>query len=197
MVGIRTLATCTGLLAIGAAAVAAQQAEAPPAKKLTITALPVAQHGPGVAVGQFHITSSPSGIVSDGIGGGCLVFQVPGANACHADEDCGVPDYIKSDDAGGYCVQGQCWIKPSDRAQCWKSIYQTPIEMIGMGQPERTPEADLSTLPAELFTGPAKNKINVRVLACLNGKFGPDGPPCAGGPGEHVRSEGPARTLTR
>jgi len=82
-------------------------------------------------------------------------------------------------------------------AQCWKSIYHDPIELLNDGQPERTPEVTLSTLPTELFSGPAKDKIKARVIACLNGKFGPGGPPCAGGPGEHILAEGPVATLTK
>jgi len=146
-------------------------------KRITIEALPIAQPGPGTAVGAFHMIRSASGIETDGIGGGCMVFEDPASAVCHQDSDCRVPKYISA--ANGpwaYCAEQKCWIKPADKAFCWKSRYSTP----------------------QLFKGPAKNQTKVRVIACLNGKFKPgDAPPCAGGSGPHVEDIGDAKTLTK
>jgi len=168
-------------------------------KRMTIEALPIAQPGPGTAVGAFHMIRSASGIETDGIGGGCMVFEDPASAVCHQDSDCRVPKYISA--ANGpwaYCAEQKCWIKPADKAFCWKSRYSTPQQPLQVGKPQSTPKVTLASLPAQLFQGPAKNQTKVRVIACLNGKFKPgDAPPCAGGSGPHVEDIGDAKTLTK
>jgi hypothetical protein len=164
---------------------------------MTIKALHVSQPGPGTAVGKFHILPSASGIETDGFGGGCLVFRDPASGVCQADNDCHVPAYIKTPDPYAYCADQQCWIKPSDRGQCWKSPYFTPPQLLTIGEPVSTPKADLTVLPSELFEAPGHNTVKARVIACLNGKFGPEGPPCATGTGPHIRAEGAVTTLSK
>jgi hypothetical protein len=162
----------------------------------TVTALPVAYSGPGVAVGKFHVTPSPGGIETDGKGGACLVFQNPGAS-CNADSDCTVPTAVKTPTSWAYCHDKQCWIKPSDAEECWKSSVPAN-KLLTIGTPVETPKVDLAKLADELFSGPAKDQINARVIACLNGKFVPGTkPPCAHGPGDVVEDFGPVRTLTK
>jgi hypothetical protein len=162
----------------------------------TIAAMPVQTHGPGKAVGRFHVTPSPAGIETDGFGGACLIFKDPAAPSCKADSDCHVPGYIKTKGPYAYCADSQCWIKPSDRDQCWKSGFVSPAKLLTIGTPVDTPETLLSDLPNELFTGPAKDKVDARVIACLNGKF-TGVPPCGGGPGKVIHDIGPVRTLTK
>ncbi|HKC04047.1 MAG TPA: hypothetical protein VKC17_12185 [Sphingomicrobium sp.] len=168
-------------------------------KRMTIEALPVAQPGPGVAVGSVHMVRSASGIVTDGFGGGCMVFEDPTSGVCHKDSDCHVPSYISA--AGGpwaYCADQKCWIKPADKAFCWKSRYSTPQLPLQVGKPQSTPKVTLASLPAQLFQGPAKNQIRARVIACLNGKYkSGDAPPCAGGKGPRTDDIGDAKTLTK
>ena len=168
-------------------------------KRMTIEALPIAQPGPGMAVGSVHMIRSASGIETDGFGGGCMVFEDPASAVCHKDGDCHVPKYISA--AGGpwaYCADHKCWIKPADKAFCWKSRYSTPQQPLQVGKPQSTPKVTLASLPAQLFQGPAKNQIRVRVIACLNGKYKPgDAPPCAGGTGPRADDIGDAKTLTK
>ena len=167
-----------------------------PQTTYTIKALTVETPGPATAVGKFHVTPSPTGIETDGKGGACLVFQNPGV-ACHADSDCSVPASVKTPTSWAYCHDEQCWIKPSDAEECWKSSLP-PNKLLTIGTPVETPTVDLSKLADELFTGPAKDKVNARVIACLNGKFVPGTkPPCAKGPGKVIEDFGPVRTLTR
>jgi hypothetical protein len=166
----------------------------------TIAALTVESPGPGKAVGKFHVKPSPAGIETDGLGGACLVFEDLAAPSCKADSDCKVPSYIKTPGPYAYCAENKCWIKPQDRAQCWKSSFVSPPQLLTVGTPVKTPEVDLSTLPDELFSGPGKDKINARVIACLNGKFVPGPgviPPCGNGPGDVIHDIGPVRTLTK
>jgi hypothetical protein len=168
-------------------------------KRMTIEALPVAQSGPGAVVGSFHMVRSASGIETDGLGGGCLVFEDPASGVCHKDGDCHVPSYVSG--AGGpwaYCADQKCWIKPADKAFCWKSRYSTPPEPLKVGQPKSTPAVKLASLPAQLFTGPGKNQVKARVVACLNGKYGPgEAPPCAGGDGKRADDFGDVKALTK
>jgi hypothetical protein len=168
-------------------------------KRMTIEALPVAQPGPGVAVGSVHMVRSASGIETDGFGGGCMVFEDPASGVCHKDSDCHVPSYISA--AAGpwaYCADQKCWIKPADKAFCWKSRYSTPQLPLQVGKPQSTPKVTLASLPAQLFQGPAKNQIRARVIACLNGKYkSGDAPPCAGGKGPRTDDIGDAKTLTK
>lgn len=169
---------------------------ASPRALYTISALAVESPGPGKAVGKFQVTPSPAGIETDGLGGACMIFKDPAAPSCKADSDCHVPSYVKTPGPYAYCADSQCWIKPSDRAQCWKSAYVSPPQLLTIGTPVKTPETKLSDLPDELFTGPAKDKIDARVIACLNGKF-TGVPPCGGGPGDVIHDIGPIRTLTK
>lgn len=168
-------------------------------KRMTIEALPVTQAGAGVAVGSLHMIRSASGIETDGLGGGCMVFEDPASAVCHKDSDCHVPKYVSG--AGGpwaYCADQKCWIKPADKAFCWKSRYSTPQQALQVGKPQSTPKVTLASLPAQLFQGPAKNQVRARVIACLNGKYKTgDAPPCAGGTGKRSDDIGDARTLTK
>jgi len=168
-------------------------------KRMTIEALPVAQSGPGVAVGSVHMIRSASGIETDGLGGGCMVFEDPASGVCRKDGDCHVPSYISG--AGGpwaYCADQKCWIKPADRAFCWKSRYSNPQQPLQVGKPQSTPKVTLASLPAQLFQGPSKKQIRARVIACLNGKYASgDAPPCAGGTGKRADDIGDAKTLTK
>lgn len=168
-------------------------------KRMAIEALPVAQPGPGVAVGSLHMVRSASGIETDGFGGGCMVFEDPASGVCHKDSDCRVPSYISA--AGGpwaNCADQKCWIKPADKAFCWKSRYSTPQQPLQVGKPQSTPKVTLASLPAQLFQGPAKNQVRARVVACLSGKYKPgDAPPCAGGTGKRADDIGDTRTLTK
>ena len=186
------------------AAPAAAPKEAAPAvdpneKRMVVEALPVAQAGPGAIVGKVHMVRSASGIETDGIGGGCLAIEDPASKVCRADSDCKVPSYISA--AGGpwaYCADGKCWIKPADKAFCWKSRYTTPPTPFQVGKPQSTPAVKLASLPAQLFQGPGKNQVKARVIACLNGKFGPrDVPPCAGGSDKRSDDIGEAKTFTK
>jgi hypothetical protein len=168
-------------------------------KRMAIEALPVALSGPGTAVGSVHMVRSASGIETDGFGGGCMVFEDPASGVCHKDGDCHVPKYISA--ASGpwaYCADQKCWIKPADKAFCWKSRYSTPQQPLQVGKPQSTPKVTLASLPPQLFQGPAKNQVRARVVACLNGKYKPgDAPPCAGGTGERADDIGDAKTLTK
>jgi hypothetical protein len=168
-------------------------------KRMTIEALPVAQAGPGTIVGSMHMVRSASGIETDGIGGGCMVFEDPASKVCRKDSDCRVPSYISA--AGGpwaYCADQKCWIKPADKAFCWKSRYSTPQQPLQVGKPQSTPKVALASLPAQLFQGPDKKQVKARVIACLNGKYAAgDAPPCAGGTGKRADDIGDARTLTK
>ena len=168
-------------------------------KRMTIEALPVAQSGPGVAVGSVHMVRSASGIETDGFAGGCMVFEVPASGVCKKDSDCHVPSYISA--AGGpwaSCADQKCWIKPADKAFCWKSRYSTPLQPLQVGKPQSTPKVTLASLPAQLFQGPAKNQVRARVVACLNGKYkSGDAPPCTGGKGQRADDIGDAKTLTK
>jgi hypothetical protein len=185
--------------ASGENAVAAIPAAGPDEKRMTIKALPVSTPGPGLVMGSVQMIRSASGIETDGIGGACLAFEDPASKTCRADSDCRVPGYISA--AGGpfaSCADQKCWIKPADKAFCWKSRYSTPPEALAIGQAKSTPQVKLSDLPAQLFQGPAKNQVRARVVACLNGKYGPDDvPPCAGGDKPKVEVAGDARTLTK
>lgn len=171
----------------------------PNEKRMVIKALPVAQSGAGAIVGKVHLVRSASGIETDGIGGGCLAIEDPASKVCRADKDCKVPSYISA--AGGpwaYCADGKCWIKPADKAFCWKSRYSTPPTALQVGQPQSTPTVTLASLPAQLFQGPGKNQVRARVIACLNGKTGAgEVPPCAGGTAKRSDDIGEAKTFTK
>jgi len=135
--------------AAGPAAPAAPAAD-PNEKRMAIQALPVAEAGPGTIVGKMHMVRSASGIETDGIGGGCMVIEDPASKVCHADTDCKVPKYISA--AGGpwaYCAESKCWIKPADKAFCWKSRYSTPPTPFQVGKPQSTPVVKLASLPAQ------------------------------------------------
>jgi hypothetical protein len=182
-----------------AAALPATPAVDPNEKRMVVEALPVAQPGSGAIVGRLHMVRSASGIETDGIGGGCLAIEDPASKVCKADKDCRVPSYISA--AGGpwaYCADGKCWIKPADKAFCWKSRYSTPPTALQVGKPQSTPAVKLANLPAQLFQGPGKNQVRARVIACLNGKTKPgDAPPCAGGTGQRSDDIGDAKAFTR
>jgi len=187
----------TTAAAPGASAAPVAAAVDPNEKRMVIEALPVAQAGPGAIVGKMHMVRSAGGIETDGIGGGCMVIKDPASKVCHADRDCQVPSYISR--AGGpwaYCAESKCWIKPADKAFCWKSRYSTPPTPFQVGKPQSTPEVKLASLPAQLLQGSARNQVRARVIACLNGKF-TGAPPCGGGPGDVVHDIGPIRTLTK
>jgi len=177
----------------------AAPAVSPNEKRMTIEALPVVPSGPGAMVGSFHMVRSASGIETDGIGGGCMVIEDPASAVCHKDSDCHVPKYISA--AGGpwaYCADQKCWIKPADKAFCWKSRYSTPQQPLQVGKPQSTPKVALASLPAQLLQGPGKNQVRARVVACLNGKYkAGDAPPCAGGKGPRSDDIGDAKTLTK
>ena len=181
------------------AAIPATPAVDPNEKRMVIKALPVTQAGAGAIVGKLHMVRSASGIETDGIGGGCLAIEDPASKVCRADKDCKVPSYISA--AGGpwaYCAEGKCWIKPADKAFCWKSRYSTPPTALQVGQPQSTPAVKLASLPAQLFQGPAKDRIRARVIACLNGKTkAGDVPPCAGGTSPRSDDIGEAKTFTK
>jgi len=191
----------TTAVAANAAAVTPPPAPAvsPNEKRMTIEVLPVALSGPGVAVGSVQMVRSASGIETDGLGGGCMVFEDPASAVCRKDSDCRVPSYISA--AGGpwaYCADQKCWIKPADKAFCWKSRYSNPQQPLQVGKPQSTPKVTLASLPAQLFQGPAKNQVKARVVACLNGKYAAgDAPPCAGGTGQRADDIGDAKTLTK
>lgn len=171
----------------------------PNEKRMVVEALPVAQAGPGAIVGRMHMVRSASGIETDGIGGGCLAIEDPASKVCRADSDCKVPKYISA--AGGpwaYCADSKCWIKPADKAFCWKSRYSNPQTPFQVGRPQSTPEVKLASLPAQLFQGAEKNQVRARVIACLNGKHGPgEVPPCAGGSAKRSDDIGEAKTFTK
>jgi len=171
----------------------------PNEKRMVVEALPVAQAGPGAIVGKLQMVPSASGIETDGIGGGCLAIEDPASKQCRADSDCKVPSYISA--AAGpwaYCAEGKCWIKPGDRAYCWKSRYSNPPAPLPVGKPQSTPAVKLASLPAQLFQGPGRNQIRARVIACLNGKTDPrDAPPCAGGTGKRSDDIGEVKTFTK
>ena len=192
-------ATANSTSTVAAVTPAPGPAVSPNEKRMTIEALPVTQAGAGVAVGSLHMVRSASGIETDGLGGGCMVFEDPASAVCHKDSDCRVPKYISG--AGGpwaYCADQKCWIKPADKAFCWKSRYSTPQQALQVGKPQSTPKVTLASLPAQLFQGPAKNQIRARVIACLNGKYKTgDAPPCAGGTGKRSDDIGDAKTLTK
>jgi hypothetical protein len=166
---------------------------------LALEALPVSSPAPGTVMGSVRVVRSASGIESDGFGGGCLTFEDPASKQCHKDADCHVPGYVPAA-AGPYafCADSKCWIKPGEKAFCWKSRYATPPEPLTVGQAKSTPPVKLASLPAQLFTGPAKNQIKARVIACLNGKYDAgNAAPCAGGLGKRADAIGAATTLTK
>lgn len=125
----------------------------------------------GAITGWFEVRRSPSGIVSPGTGGACLVFskQANGGAACKVDADC-APD---PEQAGGrgYCLDrrdtlektGRCWFRPTGN-YCLRSPntphplatkIQFPVDAAGLVQPVANP------LPGWW-----------RVHACLNGTAG-------------------------
>lgn len=171
----------------------------PNEKRMVVEALPVTQAGAGAIVGKLHMVRSASGIETDGIGGGCLAIEDPASKVCKADKDCKVPSYISA--AGGpwaYCADAKCWVKPADKAFCWKSRYSTPPTPLQVGKPQSTPAVTLASLPAQLFQGPGKNQVRARVIACLNGKTSAgEVPPCAGGTAKRSDDIGEAKTFTR
>ena len=151
-------------------------------KLMTIAALPLSHPGPGTVVGKFHMLPAADGISTDGMGGGCLAFQDPNEKVCNVQDDCNPPpSYLPA--AGypyGYCADNRCWYKVTE-AHCWKSGTQKPAPVpLEVGKIQETPVAKLSDLPAQMFTGPKKDRINARLIACLNKKFGKGDPiPCA------------------
>jgi hypothetical protein len=177
----------------------ARPAVDPNEKRMVIEALPAVQSGPGSIMGSFHMIRSASGIETDGIGGGCLAFEDPASKVCRADSDCKLPSYIPAGNGPwAYCADSKCWVKPADKAFCWKSRYSSPAQPLQVGKPESTPKVTLASLPAQLFQGPAKNQVKARVIACLNGKYGAmDVPPCAGGDGKRSDDIGEVRTFSK
>lgn len=196
-------ATAAGNAMNGSAAAAPQAPAAPAAdpneKRMVIEAMPVTASGAGTIVGRLHMVRSASGIETDGMGGGCLAIEDPASKVCHADGDCKVPSYVsQANGPWAYCAEGKCWIKPADKAFCWKSRYSTPPAALEVGKPQSTPAVKLASLPAQLFQGPGKNQVRARVIACLNGKVkAGEAPPCAGGSGKRSDSIGPAKTFTK
>ena len=167
--------------------------------RLALEALPVSSPAPGTVIGSLRVVRSATGIESDGLGGGCLTFEDPASKVCHKDGDCKVPGYVSAA-AGPYafCADSKCWIKPGEKAFCWKSRYATPPEALLVGQAKSTPPVKLASLPAQLFTGPARNQVKARVIGCLNGKYGAnDAAPCAGGLGKRADAIGDAKMLTK
>jgi len=196
-VNTTTVAANTGTAA--AVTPAAAPAVSPNEKRMVIEALPVVQSGPGVAVGSLQMVRSASGIETDGLGGGCMVIENPASAVCRKDSDCRVPSYVSA--AGGpwaFCADQKCWIKPADKAFCWKSRYSKPEQPLQVGKAQSTPKVTLASLPAQLFQGPAKKQVRARVIACLNGKYAAgSAPPCAGGEGKRADDIGDATTLTK
>ncbi len=124
----------------------------------------------GGITGWFEVRQSPSGIVSSGTGGACLVFskQANGESACKVDADCAPDPGLAG--ARGYCLDrgntpgktGRCWFRPTGN-YCLRSAnplplatpIQLPVDAAGNVQPVANP------LPGWW-----------RVHACLNGTAG-------------------------
>ncbi|MFS8063405.1 MAG: hypothetical protein ACMG5Z_02340 [Luteimonas sp.] len=85
-----------------------------------IAAQAVEATGEGIK-GAFEIRESPSGILSPGTGGACLLFskQARGGSACRQDSDCTPgPEFVGG---SAYCLhrnsdprkKGRCWSRPA------------------------------------------------------------------------------------
>ncbi len=125
----------------------------------------------GGITGSFEVRQSPSGIVSSGTGGACLVFskQADGGAVCRVDAECAPDPELAG--ASGYCLHradtlgktGRCWFRPTGN-YCLRSRItplpldirvQLPVDAAGIVQPVAYP------LPGWW-----------RVHACLNGTAG-------------------------
>ena len=144
----------------------------------TVKALEVKSTGPARMIqGEFEIRAPHPGeksISSLGIGGACLLAQIPNnpVKACTSDDEChippGKPDLPDHPPKfWGYCLSGQCWVKralPTD-PYCNKGVtagkHSVPVSPLN---------------PGELYTYAAANgsktPIQWRVFACLNGQTG-------------------------
>ena len=187
MVAIRMLAACTGLLAVGAVAVAQHAGE--PATTLTVKAGTVTQVSPHVLTGTFEIRAPQTGeasVQSDGRGGACLLAQVPTqAKSCTASRQCQIAQGPGEPKWVGYCLSGKCWMRPSE-SYCMKGVEAGPHTF-----PQVPVDADPVYRYVAAHDGGA-GPIFWQVVACVNG-VGPNSKtpqPCAGGPGEVMHDEG-------
>jgi hypothetical protein len=156
---------------------------------LTVKALQVTSSAPRVLSGAFEIRPPNAGelsINSNGFGGACLLAQLPvRPKQCTTDRQCDVVFGHGERKWGGYCVDGSCWVKPSE-GYCTKGV--------GPG-PHSTPAKDVSEVYSYASTsGQPASPIKWRVLGCLNGVAVSANsnarPPCPGGPGELIHDPG-------
>jgi hypothetical protein len=167
-----------------------------------VKALEVRSAGPARMIqGEFEIRAphpAEKSISSLGIGGACLLAQIPNnpVKACTSDDDCHIPPGKPDLPAHppkfwGYCESGQCWVKhlkPGD-PYCNKGVTAGKHSV---------PLAPLD--PSDLYTYAAANgsktPIRWRVFACLNGQTGdPKARTCAGDPGPVLHDAGNPRSV--
>jgi hypothetical protein len=156
--------------------------------QLTVKALQVMTGAPRVLSGAFEIRPPNPGepsVSSTGFGGACLVAQLPvQAKSCTTNHQCDIVFGHDEPKWGGYCLGGQCWVKPSED-YCLKGV--------GVGA-HSTPAADASAVYAYAAGKGTAPAIKWRVLGCINGvpvsKDSNALAPCPGGPGEAVHDAG-------
>jgi hypothetical protein len=123
------------------------------------------------------------GILSDGVGGACLVMQQ--SRSCETTLECapltGGSSYCLDKRPVGRRNVGQCWVRGADYAWCLKSGTDLPESggKLEVGKTYAVPKHEFATIQ-----GPA----NVRLVTCLNPPAkewpvvnGRPTPPCAGG----------------
>lgn len=155
----------------------------------------VVDPAPSVAVGAFQLTEATGfggGISTDGLGGGCVVFRLPTTKKCQVSTDCVLPkrlaqavmiaanpnaskpnDVFHKPSPFIYCSPAKsCWAKISE-GHCWKSGAQKPVAVpLELYKRQETPKIDLYAVRDMLFDGDnGPDRVDARVIACLNGKF--------------------------
>lgn len=161
--------------------------------QLTVKALQVMSGAPRVLSGAFEIRPPNPGepsISSTGIGGACLVAQLPvQAKSCTTNHQCDIVFGHNEPKWGGYCLGGQCWVKPSEN-YCLKGV--------GVGA-HSTPPADASAVYSYAAANGPTPAIKWRVIGCINGvpvsQNAKAPAPCPGGPGDVIHDAGQPTAL--
>ena len=125
--------------------------------------------------GRFEIRAPRYGesyITSNGIGGACLLAQVSvSSQTCTRDHECDITQTPSGNTWIGYCLNQQCWVKPSDN-------YCLVAQLEGLHSISPTDPAEVYTYLANQPGG--AQPVNWAVFACLNGNAGRT---CGGIPG--------------
>ncbi len=166
-----------------------------------IEPLSVVDSAPETVVGSFRMIEPKGiggGISTDRLGGGCLAFRSPKNRTCTKATDCQLPN-TGAPGLFGYCGPAKtCWIKALE-AHCWKSAKPgLPPVLLVPNQAQQTGQGDLRLARVALgYPNAGAIQTQVRVIACLNGKFVKgEKPPCGGGKGQFDEKFGPIRNVT-